>query len=213
MIAKTQTQELYEYCERHSSSHDLLLADLYRETYLKVLKPRMASGPLQGRVLSFISKLKQPKQILEIGTFTGYATLCLAEGLPVDGKITTIEVNPELAYISNKYFQKSSWSSQIDPMIGDAKSILLDYDKPIDLVFIDAKKQDYLTYFDLVVDKVASGGLILADNILWDGKVLDYSPDKTTRAIQDFNSFIALDERVSNFILPLRDGINVIIKK
>lgn len=212
MIVKTQTQELYEYCEQHSTTHDELLADLYRETYQKVLKPRMASGPLQGRVLAFISKLKQPNHILEIGTFTGYATLCLAEGLQPAGTITTVEVNPELSFLSNKYFKKSKWSSQIIPCIGDAKLLLQKYDKQVDLVFIDAKKQDYQKYYDLIIDQVPPGGIILADNILWDGKVLKDHSDKTTEAIKAFNAYVLADARVTNVILPLRDGVNVIVK-
>jgi len=173
----------------------------------------MASGPLQGRFLAAIAMMKKPQYILEVGTFTGYATLCLAEGLAADGQITTIEVNAELAYISNKYFKKSPWSSQIKPVVGDALDLLAALDDGIDMVFIDAKKRDYIKYYDLIIDKVKSGGLILADNILWDGKVLDASPDRTTQSIKEFNSYVAKDLRVHNVIFPLRDGVNIMVKR
>jgi len=212
MIGGVSSQDLYSYCEQQSQQQSDLLAELYRETHLKTLKPRMASGPLQGRLLSFISKLQQPRHIVEIGTFTGYATLCLAEGLVEGGHITTIEVNPELSHISNKYFTKSQWAGQITAVVGDALTEIDNLQSGIDLVFIDAKKRDYQQYYDLLLPKVKAGGIILADNILWDGKVLDAKPDRTTKAIIDFNSYVQADARVTNMILPLRDGVNIIMK-
>lgn len=207
-----QSESIYSYCEDLSTPHSRLLADLYRESHLKTMQPRMVSGPVQGRLLSLISKLIRPKNILEIGTFTGYATLCLAEGLASDGRIITIEVNPELAFISDKYFELSDYSSQIVPMVGDAKEIILDLDDAFDLVFIDAKKQDYIAYYDLIIEKVNSGGLILADNVLWNGKVLQEKHDKTTASIHAFNQKMLADDRVENIIIPIRDGINAIRK-
>ncbi len=213
MIGTYNSQKLYDYCEGHSDKHSVLLGDLYRETHLKVMRPRMASGPLQGRILSFLSQMIQPSYILEVGTFTGYATLCLAEGLAQDGKIVTIEVNPEYAYISDKYFSKSPWSEQITPMIGDAIDLLPTVDSGIDMVFVDARKRDYQRYYDLIIDKVNAGGVLLVDNILWDGKVLEENKDVTTETIHSFNEYIKKDDRVSNVILPLRDGVNIIIKR
>jgi len=214
MLIDQHQANIYDYCEKHSESHSSLLADLYRETYLKALKPRMASGPLQGRILSLISKLKSPKNIVEIGTFTGYATLCLAEGLHPSGYITTIEINPELAHISSKYFKKSPWASQIKPILGHALDLIPTLEDGIDLVFIDAKKTDYINYYNDILDKVKTGGIILADNILWDGKVIDPSQkDKTTQAIREFNVLVNNDKRVSNTILPLRDGVNILVKR
>lgn len=207
-----QSESIYSYCEDLSTPHSRLLADLYRESHLKTMQPRMVSGPVQGRLLSLISKLIRPKNILEIGTFTGYATLCLAEGLASDGRIITIEVNPELAFISDKYFELSDYSSQIVPMVGDAKEIIPALDEAFDLVFIDAKKQDYIAYYDLIIEKVNSGGLILADNVLWNGKVLQEKHDKTTASIHAFNQKMLADDRVENIIIPIRDGINAIRK-
>lgn len=213
MIIDKVQSDLYKYCEEHSDGHSKLLNDLYRETHLKTIKPRMASGLLQGRVLSLIANLKRPKQIVEIGTFTGYATLCMAEGLHVEGKLTTIEVNPELSYISTKYFKKSPWADQIISLTGDALEIIPTLSDSIDMVFIDAKKRDYKRYYNMIIEKMASGGLILADNILWNSKVIDMSQqDRTTIAIREFNQYVKNDNRVSNVILPLRDGINILVK-
>lgn len=212
MIEDIHSHDIYSYCEQQSQKQSEVLAALYRETHLKTLKPRMASGPLQGRLLSFISKLLSPQHIVEIGTFTGYATLCLAEGLAEGGQITTIEVNPELSYISDRYFARSEWASSITAIVGDALTEIDKLQSGIDLVFIDAKKRDYQRYYDLLIPKVNPGGVILADNILWDGKVLEPSPDRTTKAIVNFNNYIKEDTRVTNMILPLRDGINIIRK-
>lgn len=206
-------EEIYNYCEKTTDPHSSLLADLYRESNLKTLNPNMVSGPLQGRLLSLISKMISPDLIVEIGTFTGYATLCLAEGLTEEGKIKTIEINEELKFISEKYFALSEYNDKIVPLYGDAKEVIKELEGGIDLVFIDAKKRDYPIYYDLILDKVKKGGFILADNVLWKGKVLQEKKDKTTQVIHDFNFQVLNDDRVENMMLPLRDGINIIRKK
>ncbi|MEL6926370.1 MAG: class I SAM-dependent methyltransferase, partial [Bacteroidota bacterium] len=175
--------QLQDYCEAHSSTQSELLYRLERETYLKTLAPQMMSGQLQGRLLSLLSKLLRPNCILEIGTFTGYATLCLAEGLSANGQLHTIEGNEELSYISQKYFDESAFASRIHPHIGDAKTIIPQLDLTFDLVFIDAAKLHYALFFDLVIDKVRPGGILLADNVLWSGKVVRNATDKDTRTI------------------------------
>lgn len=205
-------ENIYEYISSLSSPQGSLLEALYRESHLKTMAPRMVSGPIQGRVLSMIANIVSPQRILEIGTFTGYATLCLAEGLADGGKIDTIDINQELRFISEKYFELSDYRAAIYPHYGDAKEVIPSLNEIYDLVFIDAKKRDYPIYYDLVIDKLRTGGIILADNVLWDGKVLLESPDKTTEAIQHFNQKIKSDPRVENVILPIRDGINMIRK-
>jgi len=212
MIHQTHNTDLYDYCIKHSDDQGKLLDQLFRVSHLKTLQPRMVSGKLQGRFLSMISKLKRPKYIVEIGTFTGYAALCLAEGLTSDGQLITIEVNPELSHISSEYFERSNYSLQIKAIVGDALDILPTLDSDIDLVFMDAKKQDYPEYFNHLIDKLSPGGMILADNVLWDGKVLQKQKDKTTKAIHDFNKMVNEDQRVSQVMLPIRDGVTVIIK-
>jgi len=191
---------------------DELLYELDRETHLKTLAPRMSSGPIQGRILSLISNLVQPKHILEIGTFTGFATLNLVRGLQQDGELVTIEVNAELQYISKKYFDKSGYGDRITQHIGNAKELIPQLDYKFDLVFLDAGKKDYPIYYDLILPKLRKGGIILADNILWSGKILEEKKDKTSVILDDFNSKVVNDPRVENVILPLRDGINVIRK-
>jgi len=203
---------LYEYCVEHSTPMDQLLYELDRETHLKTLAPRMSSGPIQGRILSLISNLVRPKYILEIGTFTGFATLNLVRGLQPDGELVTVEVNAELQYISNKYFDKSGYGDRITQHIGNAKEIIPSLDYEFDLIFLDAGKKDYPIYYDLILPKLRSGGLILADNILWSGKILDEKMDKTSVILDAFNKQVVEDPRVENVILPLRDGINVIRK-
>lgn len=203
---------LYEYCVKHSTAMDELLYELDRETHLKTLAPRMSSGPIQGRILSLISNLVNPKYILEIGTFTGFATLNLVRGLQADGELITIEVNPELQYISNKYFTKSGYGDRIKQHIGNAKEIIPTLDYKFDLIFLDAGKRDYPIYYELILPKLRGGGIILADNILWSGKILDEKMDKTSIVLDKFNQQVVEDPRVENVILPLRDGINVIRK-
>lgn len=201
------------YCEAHTTPQSDLLYQLERETYLKTLAPQMASGHLQGRLLTMLCQLIQPKIALEIGTFTGYASLCIANGLPEKGTLHTIEVNEELSYISHKYFQQSAAGKKVIPHIGDAKNIVPTLPSPFDFVFIDAGKKDYAPHFDLVIDKVSPGGIILADNVLWSGKVAEKKLDKVTRILHEFNEKIQQDERVENVLLPIRDGLLVIRKK
>lgn len=202
---------LLEYAELHSTRESKLLEKLRRETFQKVLHPRMLSGPLQGRLLSLISKLIQPKKILELGTYTGYATLCLSEGLVQDGDIHTIDKNQELIAIQNKYFKASGKRSNIHQHLGEALSIIPQFEGPFDLVFIDADKENTQAYFDLCMERVPSGGLILTDNVLWSGKVLNSAnkDDRDTLALQEFNHKVANDSRVESLMLPLRDGITL----
>lgn len=201
------------YCEAHTTPQSELLYQLERETYLKTLAPQMASGHLQGQLLTMLCQLIQPKIALEIGTFTGYAALCIARGLPEDGRLHTIEVNEEIEYISSKYIQQSGFAPRIKTYLGDAKDIVPTLPYPFDFVFIDAGKKDYANHFDLVIDKVSSGGIILADNVLWSGKVAEHKLDKATKVLHDFNEKIQQDERVENVLLPIRDGLMVIRKK
>jgi predicted O-methyltransferase YrrM len=207
-------QGLADYANAHSTVASSLLQRIERETHLEVLQPRMLSGPFQGRLLSLISKLVQPKRILEIGTYTGYSALCLAEGLTKEGKLITLDVNEELHKRVQGYFNASDYSEQIDYRIGDALDLIPALNEPWDLVFIDADKKNYVNYYDLVVDRVRSGGLILADNVLWSGKVIDEkAQDKETVLLRQYNERINRDERVENILLPIRDGIMVARKK
>ncbi|MGK0314688.1 MAG: caffeoyl-CoA O-methyltransferase [Saprospiraceae bacterium] len=213
MIDEHSFKAIYSYCESVSDSPSDILHELYRETHLKTLAPRMASGPVQGRFLSLFSKLVSPTQVLEIGTFTGYATLCIAEGLAENGHIHTIEVNPELNHISDKYFRELGVRDQITSHIGDAKTVIGGLYRLFDIVFIDAKKKDYSLYYDLVIDKVRQGGYILADNVLWDGKVYSGGKDATTKSLMMFNQRMKDDPRVETLLLPLRDGLSIMRKK
>jgi len=208
------TQEIEEYCEAHSTSEDDLLNRLDRETNLKVLRPRMISGHLQGAFLSFISRLLRPTSILEIGTYTGYAALCLAEGLSPDGTLDTIEIDEELEDIIQKYFNQSRYKEQIILHIGDARTIIPTLNKKWDLVFIDAEKKEYFDYYEAILPHIQQGGIILIDNVLWSGKVIQEvkENDKDTQSIIDFNKYIQNDQRVRNLLLPLRDGIMIIEK-
>ncbi len=200
---------LLQYCEPENK----LLQQIDRETNLKVLMPRMISGHYQGRVLSMISKMISPKRILEIGTFTGYATLCLAEGLTNDGILYTLDINVELEDMVRKHFAQSPYNNQIHYILGDATKTVNDLNETFDLVFIDADKKNNGTYYDLIFDRVRPGGIIIVDNVLWSGKVLQDKQDKDTRNIASFNDKIAADERVEKLILPVRDGLFVIRKK
>ena len=200
---------LNHYCYPESQ----LLQQIDRETNLKVLMPRMLSGHYQGRVLSMLSKMIAPKRILEIGTFTGYATLCLAEGLTQDGIIYTLDINVELEDMVRKHFEQSIYHNQINYILGDAIKTINDLDETFDIVFIDADKKNNGTYYDLIFDQVRPGGIIIVDNVLWSGKVLQDQQDKDTRNITSFNDKIAADERVEKLILPVRDGLFVIRKK
>ncbi|MDQ8005029.1 MAG: O-methyltransferase [Pedobacter sp.] len=202
-------QLLIKYCE----PEDQLLQHIDRETNLKVLMPRMLSGHYQGRVLSMLSKMISPKRILEIGTFTGYATLCLAEGLTEDGIIYTLDINAELEDMVRGNFAKSPLNSKIKYTIGDAQESLKSISETFDLVFIDADKKNNGTYYDLIFDQVRAGGLIIVDNVLWSGKVVNNAQDKDTKNISSFNDKINEDTRVEKLILPVRDGLFVIRKK
>ncbi len=209
MISEELQNLLLKYCEPEEE----LLQQIDRETNLKVLMPRMLSGHYQGRVLSMISKMNSPRRILEIGTFTGYATLCLAEGLTADGLIFTLDINAELEDMVRDSFSKSPLNDKINYIIGDAQQSLKELNETFDLVFIDADKKNNGTYYDLVFDQVRPGGIIIVDNVLWSGKVLNNAQDKDTKNISTFNDQVAADKRVEKLILPVRDGLFVIRKK
>lgn len=204
--------ELASYCEQHTTPESDLLKRVNRHTHASVMMPRMLSGHLQGRILSMFSHMLKPKFILEIGTYTGYSALCLAEGLADDGKLITIDINEELEDTVRKFFSESPHGSKIDFRVGNALTIIPALNKQFDLVFIDADKENYSRYFDLVIDRVPLNGIILADNVLWSGKVLDGKPDKDTRAILDFNDKVSKDARVESVLLPVRDGIMMLRK-
>lgn len=209
------SSQLESYLDKHISSESELLKRLQRETFQKTTQPQMLSGAHQGRLLSMISKLIRPKTILEIGTFTGYATLCLAEGLAPDGKIITIDRNEELIYLPKKYFAESEFANQIEIKLGNALEVLVELqNETYDLVFIDADKSNYINYYEKVITQMNSGGVILADNVLWYGKVLEEAKpnDKDTQVLQEFNNLTANDPRVESLILPIRDGISIIRK-
>ncbi|GHM98621.1 O-methyltransferase [Cytophagales bacterium WSM2-2] len=205
--------DLDRYIEAHTTDESPILKKINRETHAQVLMPRMLSGHVQGRFLSMISKLTKPKNILEIGTYTGYSAICLAEGLVAGGRLITIDINEELESRVRGYFNESGFVERIDYRIGDARKIIPGLTESFDLVFIDADKESYSAYFDLVIEKVLPGGLILADNVLWSGKVVQPKPDKDTRAILDFNHKIQNDPRVENLLLSLRDGVMIARKK
>ncbi len=209
LISDDMQQLLLNYCEPESK----LLQKIDRETNLKVLMPRMLSGHYQGRVLSFLSKMISPVRALEIGTFTGYATLCLAEGLTDNGVIYTLDINEELEDMVRRNFAESEYNSKIKYILGDATQTLNSLDDTFDLVFIDADKKNNGTYYDLVFNKIRPGGLIIVDNVLWSGKVLNTNQDKDTKNITTFNDKIAADDRVEKLILPVRDGLFIIRKK
>jgi predicted O-methyltransferase YrrM len=190
-----------------------LLHRLERDTYIKTLAPQMISGKGQGKFLELLSKMISPQNILEIGTFTGYSTLCLAQGLKPEGKIITIDPNEEVTYIAEAYFNQSERKEQIILINGNAREEIPKLDFEFDLIFIDADKESYIHYFDLVIGKIRPGGIILADNILWSGKVLEENKDKKAQALDDFNHYVAAHPQVESVILPLRDGIHLIRKK
>jgi caffeoyl-CoA O-methyltransferase len=201
------SKELQHYAEQHTSPPTDLLQQIDRDTHANVLMPRMLSGHLQGRLLSMLSCMIRPKTILEIGTYTGYSAVCLAEGLAEGGKLITIDINEELYDTVSGYFNRVGLSGSIEYRIGNALDIIPHITDSVDLVFIDADKENYARYYDLVFNLVPLGGYILADNVLWSGKVLDEKPDKDTRAIMEFNHKVQLDDRVENLLLPVRDGI------
>ena len=202
------------YLEEHSADEDPVLKELARHTYLKEAYPRMLSGHILGSFLTLFSRLLSPKRILEIGTYTGYSAICLARGLRPGGKLITIEINDEFHNTALTYFKRANLQQQIELVHGNALDIVPTLEGSFDLVFVDANKDDYSAYYNLVVDKVVAGGYILIDNVLWGGKVLDPgNRDQTTVAIDKFNKMVARDPRVENFILPVRDGLTVVRKK
>jgi len=215
------SKEVEKYIEEHSSEEDKILHELYRETQLKTYYPRMVSGKQQGLFLEMISRMINAEFILEIGTFTGYSAIQLAKGLKENGKIITIDINEELESMARKYFNKSGLAHKIDFRIGDALNIIPSLEYEFDLSFIDADKEQYRDYYELVLEKTKTGGFILADNVWWSGKVLNTDDkkaksnkaDKETRGIIAFNEFIKNDTRVEKVIIPLRDGITIIRKK
>jgi caffeoyl-CoA O-methyltransferase len=208
-------KNLANYCENHTSPESELLSNLNRDTHLKVVSPRMLSGHLQGRFLSFISKLQKPQLIVEIGTYTGYSALCLAEGLLENGKLISIDVNEETSSYAQSFIDKSAYKHQIELVVADAKALIPTITKPIDLVFIDADKKNYLAYYLLIIEKLNTGGIIIADNVLWSGKITmpESEMDRETLALHEFNKTIQNDVRVENMLLPIRDGLMVIRKK
>ncbi|QKJ28241.1 O-methyltransferase [Mucilaginibacter mali] len=207
-------EDLQLYLDTHIDAEPEALQKINRDTYLKVLKPHMLSGHYQGRLLSMLSKMISPKRILEIGTFTGYATICLAEGLTEDGFIDTIEVNPELEETLRGNFSLTNVEKKIRLHIGPAAAVIADFDdQPFDLVFIDADKKNNLLYFDLILEKVRPGGLIIIDNVLWKGKVYGDASDTDTKLIRELNDSIAANPQVEKLILPVRDGVLLIRKR
>ena len=205
------SEKLTEYISNNSNIEPEILARLNQETHQKILKPRMLSGHIQGRFLSMLSKMKSPSTILEIGTYTGYGTLCLLEGLKENGKIFTIDRNEELLKIQNKYFEESGKRDKIIQLTGNAKEILNDLNETYDLVFIDADKENYIEYFNQVSERLNKNGIIISDNVLWSGKVLDSSleKDEETNALLNFNKILNEDKRFETVILPLRDGLSI----
>jgi predicted O-methyltransferase YrrM len=209
-------EALDDYAVSHSQDEPELLQQLNRETYQKILQPRMLSGHFQGRVLSMISKLVNPKTILEIGTYTGYSALCLAEGMTNDGTLHTIDINEELYDFQRKYFNKSPYGSQIIQHLGNALEIIPKIENSFDLVFIDADKENYANYFHAIIDKLNSGGIILSDNVLWSGKVLHTTfkkEDTSTPALIAYNKLLKEDTRIETVLLPIRDGLTISRKK
>ena len=207
-------QELDQYCCAHTADENDLLKRVNRETHVEVLQPRMLSGHFQGRVLSMLSKMIQPQRILEIGTYTGYSALCMAEGLSTDGKLVTIDVNEELAQRVQGYFDASAFAKQINYIISPALDVIPTLNETWDLVFIDADKQNYIEYYELILPFVRSGGYVILDNVLWSGKVAEPDKnDKDTVLLRKLNELIHEDERVEEVLLPIRDGLMIARKK
>ena len=205
-------EKLDDYVVKHSEDEPILLQQLTRETYQKILQPRMLSGHYQGRVLSMISKLVNPKNILEIGTYTGYSALCLLEGIQASGELHTIDINEELVDFQRTYFDQSNYGHQIHQHLGNALEIIPKLNKTFDLVFIDADKENYSNYFNLIVEKLNKGGIILSDNVLWSGKVLETTfkkEDTSTPALIKYNRLLKVDKRVETVVLPIRDGLTI----
>ena len=205
-------EQLLQYCEAFSQQESDLLKELNRDTHLKINHSRMLSGHLQGRLLSFLSTVLKPERILEIGTYTGYSALCLAEGLNSTGKLITIDPNEETNFFAKKYIERSAFKDRIEMICGLAQNVIPSLSEEFDLVFIDADKKNYIPYFNLVISKVRTNGLIIVDNVLWKGKVIDDQKDKDTELIHEFNKQVGKDPRVSALLLPLRDGLMILRK-
>lgn len=206
-------KELSKYAEEHTNEASELLTRIERETHLHVLKPRMISGHMQGRILSMLSKMIAPQSILEIGTYTGYSALCLAEGLNPNGELVTIDKNEELESKNRQYFHESPFNSNIKYLVGDALELITSLSQSWDLVFIDADKVNYSNYYDLIIPSVPSGGYIIADNVLWSGKIIDSSAvDEDTESLRLFNQKVQEDQQVENVLMPLRDGLMIVRK-
>ena len=205
------SQDLEDYIEQHSENEPALLAELNKETYQKILLPRMCSGHFQGRVLSMLSKLIRPLNILEIGTFTGYAALCLCEGMKENGQLHTIDIKEELVDFQRKYFDKSPWKNQIIQHLGEAVDVIPTLNLKFDLVFIDADKENYINYYHLMLPKMTSGGIILSDNVLWSGKVVAplQKNDLSTKILLEYNLLLKNDPKIETVLLPIRDGLTV----
>lgn len=206
-------QAVMDYAARASAPESALLQALTRDTYLKVMYPRMLSGHIQGRLLSFIAKVVAPRRVLEIGTYTGYSALCMAEGLTSDGRLHTIEIDAETAAFAGNYFTQAGLTEKIVQHIGDAVALIPTIDETFDLVFIDGEKEQYPDYYELSLSKTRSGGVLIIDNLLWSGSVINLEiQDKTTQALRDFATFVAQDARVEPLLLPVRDGIYLVRK-
>ncbi len=207
----TDPYQLEEYLEAHTTAPDAVLQELYRHTYLHEMNPRMMSGPVQGKFLQFLCQMLKPRRVLEIGTYTGYAAICIARGLPEDGKLLSIEANREYEDTLRHYFDKAQVLEKIDLILGDAKTVIPTLNETFDLVFIDADKVSYPTYYNMVMEKVRPDSFILADNVLWDGKVLNaQTKEHDTQALIAFNDMVQNDPRVENVLLPIRDGLMMI---
>jgi len=207
-------RKLEQYLLSHSSPEDPILEELYRQTHIRFVNPNMTSGHLQGKFLEFISFMIRPMNILEIGTFTGYSAICLAKGLKPGGKLITIEINDELTTFSGEYFKKAGLEDKIVQVTGNALDVITDLDMGFDLVFIDGDKREYSDYYHIIIDKVNPGGFILADNVLWGGKVIDdKTGDAQTKGVIEFNNMIGRQKNIENVMLPVRDGLMLIRKK
>ena len=202
-------KEIDSYSVKHTEAEPKLLAELNRETWANVMIPRMLSGHLQGRVLSMISKMIHPSNIIEVGTYTGYSALCMAEGLKENGKIHTLDINEEYTSVAKKYFDKSNYKENIIQHIGNAVDVIPQLNDKFQLAFLDADKENYSNYFDLIIEKMDIGGYIIADNVLWSGKVTEENKDEETMALHNYNKKVLSDKRVETVLLPVRDGLNI----
>ena len=207
----TDPYQLEEYIDAHTTAPDAVLQELYRHTYLHEMNPRMMSGPVQGKFLQFLCRMLKPQRVLEIGTYTGYAAICIARGLPEGGRLITVEANREYEDTLRHYFAMAQVAEKIELILGDAKTVIPALNETFDLVFIDADKVSYPTYYNIVMEKVRPGGFILADNVLWDGKVLNaQTKERDTQALIAFNDIVQNDPRVENVLLPIRDGLMMV---